>query len=148
MASGEGRAYGVEFMVRKQTGKTTGWVGYALAWADRQFDEINKGRRYPSRYDNRHKLNIVVMHKLSKKVELSAAWTYSSGNYTTLSLENYYPSDHLHQPGERPFWGNGTGEDYYDQRNNYQLPAYHRLDVGINIYRPKKKVIERSNKML
>ena len=139
MASGEGRAYGVEFMVRKQTGKTTGWVGYALAWADRQFDEINKGRRYPSRYDNRHKLNIVVMHKLSKKVELSAAWTYSSGNYTTLSLENYYPSDHLHQPGERPFWGNGTGEDYYDQRNNYQLPAYHRLDVGINIYRPKKK---------
>lgn len=79
------------------------------------------------------------MHKLSKKVELSAAWTYSSGNYTTLSLENYYPSDHLHQPGERPFWGNGTGEDYYDQRNNYQLPAYHRLDVGINIYRPKKK---------
>ena len=35
------------------------------------------------------------MHKLSKKVELSAAWTYSSGNYTTLSLENYYPSDHL-----------------------------------------------------
>lgn len=69
MASGEGRAYGVEFMVRKQTGKTTGWVGYALAWADRQFDEINKGRRYPSRYDNRHKLNIVVMHKLSKKVE-------------------------------------------------------------------------------
>ena len=139
MASGEGRAYGVEFMVRKQTGKTTGWVGYALAWADRQFDEINKGRRYPSRYDNRHKLNIVVMHKLSKKVELSAAWTYSSGNYTTLSLENYYSSDHLHQPGERPFWGNGTGEDYYDQRNNYQLPAYHRLDVGINIYRPKKK---------
>ena len=100
--------------------------GYTLAWADRRFDEINEGRRYPSRYDNRHKLNIVVMHKLSKKVELSAAWTYSSGNYTTLSLENYYPGDNLHKPGEGPSWGSGTrlDEDYYDERNNYQLPAY------------------------
>lgn len=141
MASGEGRAYGLEFMVRKQTGRTTGWIGYTLAWADRRFDEINEGRRYPSRYDNRHKLNIVVMHKLSKKVELSAAWTYSSGNYTTLSLENYYPGDNLHKPGEGPSWGSGTrlDEDYYDERNNYQLLAYHRLDLGINVYRPKKK---------
>lgn len=137
MASGEGRAYGLECMVRKQTGKTTGWVGYALAWADRRFDEINEGRRYPSRYDNRHKLNIVVMHKLSQKVELSAAWTYSSGNYTTLSLENCYPGDNLHKPEDASFWGNGM--DYYDERNNYQLPAYHRLDLGINVYRPKKK---------
>lgn len=138
MAVGEGHAYGLEFMVRKQTGRTTGWVGYSLAWADRRFDEINEGLRYPSRYDNRHKLNIVAMHKLSDKVELSAAWTYSSGNYTTLSLENFRPNDHLHLPGETSSWGT-VGEDYYDKRNNYQLPAYHRLDLGINIYRPKKK---------
>lgn len=141
MASGEGRAYGVEFMVRKQAGKTTGWVGYALAWADHRFDEINEGRRYPSRYDNRHKLNIVVMHQLSKKVKLSAVWTCSSGNYTTLSLENYYLGGHLHSSGEGIFSGNGivVGEDYYGRRNNYRLPTYHRLDLGIDIYRPKKK---------
>lgn len=72
---------------------------------------------------------------------MSAAWTYSSGNYTTLSLENYYPGDNLHKPGEGPSWGSGTrlDEDYYDERNNYQLPAYHRLDLGINVYRPKRK---------
>lgn len=139
MASGEGRAYGLEFMVRKQTGKTTGWIGYALAWADRRFDEINSGKRYPSRYDNRHKLNIVVMHKLSKRVELSGAWTYSSGNYTTLSLENYYPGDHLHRPGTTPDYGSGYSKNYYEGRNNYQLPGYHRLDLGISIFRPKKK---------
>lgn len=139
MASGEGRAYGLEFMVRKQAGKTTGWIGYALAWADRCFDEINSGKRYPSRYDNRHKLNIVVMHKLSKRVELSGAWTYSSGNYTTLSLENYYPGDHLHRPGATPDYGSDYGKNYYEGRNNYQLPGYHRLDLGISIFRPKKK---------
>ena len=56
-----------------------------------------------------------------------------------MSLENYYPSDHLHHREKDLSGGMGRGEDYYDQRNNYQLPAYHRLDVGINIYRPKKK---------
>ena len=90
LTAGEGRSYGAEFMVRKETGRTTGWVGYGLSWSDRQFDELNQGARYQARFDNRHKLNIVVMHKISPKVELSAAWSYASGNHVTLSLENYY----------------------------------------------------------
>jgi len=133
LSSGEGRSYGMEFMVRKQTGKTTGWIGYTLSWADRKFPELNNGKRFPSKYDNRHKLNIVAMHKLSSKVELSAAWTYATGNRTTLSLENY------ESMVEYQTWNSSLPElDYYGERNNYQLPAYHRLDIGINIYRPKK----------
>ena len=84
-----GRSYGVEFLARKESGRTTGWIGYTLSWSDRRFDEIDNGRRFPARYDNRHKLNIVVSHKLSEKVELTAAWTYTSGNRMTLSLESY-----------------------------------------------------------
>ena len=139
MAAGEGRAYGAELMVRKAEGRTTGWIGYGLAWSDRQFDEINEGRRFPSRYDNRHKLNIVVMHKLTPKLELSAAWTYTSGNYTTLSLESYAGRDDLHSPEPAGNFFGPVDMDYFDRRNNYQLPAYHRLDLGLNIYRPKKK---------
>lgn len=128
LTAGEGRAYGIEFMARKQTGNTTGWIGYTLSWADRKFDEINGGERFPSKYDNRHKINIVVMHKISPKVELSAGWTYSSGNRTTLPLENY--------EGILP---NSTYDyDYVQERNNYQFVPYHRLDLGVNIYRPKK----------
>lgn len=89
MAVGKGRSYGVEFLARKESGRTTGWIGYTLSWSDRRFDEIDNGRRFPARYDNRHKLNIVVSHKLSEKVELTAAWTYTSGNRMTLSLESY-----------------------------------------------------------
>ncbi|WP_374044519.1 TonB-dependent receptor domain-containing protein [uncultured Parabacteroides sp.] len=138
LAAGKGRSYGVEWMVRKPAGRTTGWIGYSLAWSDRRFDELNGGRRFPSRYDNRHKLNIVVMHKLSERVELSAAWTFTSGNYTTLSTENY---EGLNPPSKDPYYGSSGQEEFdlYGDRNNYQLPAYHRLDLGINIYRPKKK---------
>ncbi|WP_369979505.1 TonB-dependent receptor domain-containing protein [Parabacteroides segnis] len=148
MTSGKGRSYGTEFMVRKETGRLTGWIGYTLSWSDRKFPELNKGERYPARYDNRHKLNIVGMYKLSPKVELSAAWTYASGNHTTLSLENYEQSapPKLDLPTNEGYYGGGyndnigTGDniDYYDGRNNYQLPSYHRLDLAIKIYRPKK----------
>lgn len=138
IAAGTGRGYGAEFMVRKETGRTTGWIGYTLSWTDRTFKEINDGERFPSRYDNRHKLNVVVMHKLSSKVELTGTWTYSSGNRLTLSLENYDELDNGASPGHS--WNDEPGSvDYFTKRNNYQMPAYHRLDLGINIYRPKKK---------
>lgn len=140
LTAGEGRSYGAEFMVRKETGRTTGWVGYGLSWFDRQFDELNQGARYPARFDNRHKLNIVVMHKISPKVELSAAWSYASGNHVTLSLENYYENG-TGSPtnNDNHYMDASESIDYYEGRNNYQLPAYHRLDLGIKIYRPKKK---------
>lgn len=142
LTTGEGRSYGAEFMVRKETGRTTGWIGYGLSWADRQFDELNLGKRYPARFDNRHKLNIVVMHKISPKVEISAAWSYASGNHVTLSLENYLENgspNYVHSDGYNMPYSGSWGIDYYEGRNNYQLPAYHRLDLGIKIYRPKKK---------
>lgn len=140
LTAGEGSSYGAEFMVRKETGRTTGWVGYGLSWSDRQFDELNQGARYPARFDNRHKLNIVVMHKISPKVELSAAWSYASGNHVTLSLENYYENG-TGSPtnNDNRYMDASESIDYYEGRNNYQLPAYHRLDLGIKIYRPKKK---------
>ena len=140
LTAGEGSSYGAEFMVRKETGRTTCWVGYGLSWSDRQFDELNQGARYPARFDNRHKLNIVVMHKISPKVELSAAWSYASGNHVTLSLENYYENG-TGSPtnNDNHYMDASESIDYYEGRNNYQLPAYHRLDLGIKIYRPKKK---------
>ena len=148
MTSGKGRSYGAELMAHKETGRLTGWVGYTLSWSDRKFPELNKGERYPARFDNRHKLNIVAMYKITPKVELSAAWSFASGNHTTLSLESYKKSEYpdLGLPPDE-YYGGAYGStsdylgniDYYEGRNNYQLPSYHRLDLAIKIYRPKKK---------
>lgn len=143
MTQGKGRSYGVELIVRKENGKITGWIGYGLSWTNRRFPEINGGKEYPDKYDNRHKLNIVANWKVSPKVELTAGWTYMTGNRVTVSFENYEIAGDGHSslPGSNflpPYIGE-TGLDYYTTRNNYRLPAYHRLDLGINIYRPKKK---------
>lgn len=137
LTSGTGRGYGMEFMARKQSGKTTGWIGYTLSWSDRKFREIDKGVRFPSRFDNRHKLNIVAMHKLTPKIEISAAWTYATGNRMTLSLEGYEGMI-IGPGGDSGYDLHPVYIDYYEQRNNYKLPDYHRLDLGVNFYRPKK----------
>lgn len=134
IVSGKGRSYGVEFMARKEAGKTTGWIGYGLTWADRQFKEINHGSRYPAKFDNRHKVNIVIAHKLSKRVDINLSWVYATGNRVTIALEQYNGA----QPPGTEYSNSNYSYDYIKERNNVKLADYHRLDLGLNIYRPKK----------
>ena len=75
-------------------------------------------------------------------MELTAAWTYTSGNRMTLSLESYEQAGTLTISNQYKMnnWWEPSGEvvDLYTRRNNYQMPAYHRLDLGLNIYRPEE----------
>lgn len=143
VTEGSGRSYGLEAMVKKRAGRLTGWVAYTLSWSDRLFPQLNRGRRFPSRFDNRHKLNVASAYKLSRKVELTAAWTYASGNWQTVPIEEYHEGEMNgkdYASWEYPFDLGITQVGFYtDSRNNVQLPAYHRLDIGVNLYRPKKK---------
>lgn len=150
LTQGKGRSYGIELSVRKTTGKITGRMGYALSWNDRLFKEINNGKRFPAKFDNRHKFNVVANWKASPKTELTGSWTYMTGNRITVSFENYqYLGQFTHVPGMGnallpgseivPDYFNEWGINHYTTRNNFRLPAYHRLDIGINLYRPKKK---------
>lgn len=139
---GKGRSYGVELMAQKKKGRLSGWIGYTLSWSDRWFPDgsVNNGKRYPARNDNRHKVDVVATYKLSKKIELTATWIYASGNHLTIEdqvytggegqVNNGYPGDNV--------WTGGQGTSA-SSRNNYQLAPYHRLDVGANFYRYKKK---------
>ncbi|WP_237717752.1 TonB-dependent receptor [Pontibacter sp. BAB1700] len=77
---GKGESYGNEVYLEKIKGRTTGWVGYTLSWSYRQFDDINEGRRFPTRYDRRHDLSVVVLHELSKRISLTGAFVYGTGN--------------------------------------------------------------------
>ncbi|MEG1544997.1 MAG: hypothetical protein RR382_10820, partial [Tannerellaceae bacterium] len=141
VAVGKGRSYGLELLARRSAGKTTGWIAYTLSWTERRFPDgsICRGDWYPFKYDNRHKVNLTLSHRLSKRVELNASWTYASGNRMTLLTDVFYDPNNQQNngyPGHNGFWG--THASSSGLRNNYQLPAYHRLDLGMNIYRPKK----------
>jgi hypothetical protein len=121
---GKGRAYGVEFLVKKNQGKFTGWIGYTLSKAERQIDGINEGLWYNAQQDRTHDLSIVTMYSLTERWSLSALFVYTTGNAVT------FPS------GKHDISGNTVF--YYNERNGYRMPDYHRLDFGATYTKPSK----------
>jgi len=144
---GTGRAMGIEFMLQKTIGKTTGWLSYTLAKSDRKFSEdgINNGQRFPYRYDRRHHINTTLSHKFSDKIDVGASWVFYTGGTTTIAEEKtqviipdvYYSATYI---GHTPYTGNWLSEaDYIETRNNYRLPSSHRLNLGINFNKKTKR---------
>ena len=137
---GKGWAYGVEFLVQRSFGKTTGWVGYTWAHSKRLFDRegmvINQGKVFPAKYDRRHDISITVQHKFSDRFDLSGTWVFSSGNCGTLGTQVY--------EGLISDWGNLPAINALE-RNNFRLGNYHRLDVGMNFHKQKKHGIRTWN---
>ena len=129
---GDGRAYGVEVFIQKTIGKTTGWLGYTLAKSDRVFSNglINNGERFPYRYDRRHNISLVVNQQLGKKWDLSAVWTFATGGTTTIPERESI----VMLPD-----GTFTQIDYAPHRNNYRLPPSHRLNIGVNYHKKKRR---------
>jgi hypothetical protein len=132
---GNGWAYGAEFLLEKTLGNTTGWLGYTWSKSERQFPNINFGKVFPSKYDRRHDISIVFTHKFSDRFDIGGSWVYSTGNTTTLAYSHYpvstidYENIELKQ----------NKISHLGNRNNYRLPAQHRLDVGANFHKEKKK---------
>lgn len=142
LTSGKGWSYGIDLSITKEAGAFTGTVGYGLMWNWRKFDELNQGLKFPAKFDNRHKININVGYRLNDRIDFNAGWTYMTGNRLTLSMYNYdipgsqFPDAPTVGP---PGYGNEIdGIDYYPSRNNVRMPAYHRLDLGMNITKEYK----------
>lgn len=132
--NGEGTSYGIELLWQKKEGKTTGWVSYTYAKSDRRFANINEGKAYPFKYDRRHDVSIVFNHKLTKRTDFSATWSYGSGYAYTLAIGRYELPDNVDDG-----WENHPNEIYiYDGRNNERMRDFHRLDIGFNFHKIKK----------
>ena len=128
---GKGHAYGIEFLIKKRTGKFTGWIGYTLSKTERTFDEINDGAWYPSKQDRTHDVSIVSMYNLTKRWTISATWIYYTGNAVTFPSGKYVVD--------------GLTVPMYTDRNASRMPDYHRLDLGFT-YVNKDKINKRKNR--
>jgi len=131
---GKGTSYGIEFLVKKNIGKTTGWIGYTWSKTDRQFSNVSFGEPFPYTYDRRHDIGIVVTHKFNDKIDIGATWVYGTGNAIALSLERYRGLE----TSTIFYEYNENTVNHIEKRNNFRMPAYHRLDFGINFRKQKK----------
>ncbi len=117
MSFGKGTSYGLEFFIRKNSGKYSGWFAYTLSKTRYTFPDINEGLPFAPRHDRLHDFNIFISRELRKQRELSVQYTYASGQPATLPLSFYVL--------------NGNVIQYYSDRNSIRLPAYHRLDFAL-----------------
>ena len=113
---GEGKGYGAELAIRKNTGKLTGWLAYTLSWSKTRIPGVNGGRWYDPNNDRRHDISIVGMYQLSKRWTLNGAWVFNTGQAFTAPSGKYQIEDNWIY--------------YYAERNGYRAPDYHRLDVS------------------
>jgi hypothetical protein len=114
---GQGRAYGIEFYLKKNTGRFKGWVSYTLSKSERQFDNINNGAWFSARQDRTHDLSIVATYQLSPKLTLSGSWVYYTGDAVTFPVGKYEIDGQL--------------QTLYSGRNGDRIPDYHRMDLGL-----------------
>lgn len=125
LLQGEGKAYGIEFLVKKQFGRLNGWLGYTYSRTfiklDSQFyeEKVNNGEYFPANYDKPHDVSAILNYKFTKRYSLSSNFVYQTGRPITYPVGTYV-------------YNNATYTLYSD-RNAFRIPDYYRLDIGINI---------------
>lgn len=120
-----GKAYGVEFLLKKSTGQLNGWISYTYSRTFlRQNDPtvgsvINSGAYYPANYDKPHSVNLIGNYRFSHRYSVSFNTIYSTGRPITYPIAVY---DY-----------GGSERVLYSKRNQYRIPDYFRTDFSINI---------------
>ena len=122
---GDGKTYGAEFSIRKPNGWFSGWLNYTYSRSFLKLDGntpdeiVNGGVYFPTSYDKPHYFNIVTNYKFTRRYSMSVNMVYSTGRPIT------YPV------GKWAF--NGVENIYYSDRNEFRIPDYFRVDLGLNI---------------
>lgn len=116
---GKGRAYGAEFLIRKSTGRFTGWFGYTISKTERSFDEIESGRWLPAKYDRPHDISLVTNYSYHDKWTFSAVFVFASGSTYTPVIGRYFIANNV--------------VNQYGIYNSARMPSYHRLDISATL---------------
>jgi len=121
----QGKAYGIEFMIKKKAGKLNGWTSYTysrsfLRTRARSSNEaVNNGAYYPSNSDKPHAFNFIGNYKFSRRINFSLNVVYSTGRPITVPIVKYQTD--------------GVMRVYYSDRNAYRIPDYFRTDISLNL---------------
>jgi hypothetical protein len=121
----KGKAYGIEFMVKKAVGKLNGWVTYTYSRTYIKMDDplagevINNDEYYAANYDKPHDFSFIGNYKFTHRYSVSLNVTYSTGRPITMPVGTVYY--------------NGSYRAIYSDRNAYRVPDYFRMDLSVNM---------------
>ncbi|WP_452598958.1 TonB-dependent receptor plug domain-containing protein, partial [Pontimicrobium sp. MEBiC01747] len=125
LLQGEGKAYGIEFLLKKKKGRLNGWLGYSYSRALLKLnsnipqEQVNNGNFFPANYDKPHDISLVTNYKLTNRFSFSANFIYQTGRPITYPVGKFIFA--------------GSEQVLYSDRNEFRIPDYYRLDLGVNI---------------
>ncbi len=128
---GDGKAYGVEFMLKKNRGNLNGWLSYTYSRSlyrfDSEFSEerINNGDYFPSNFDKPHDVSVITNYRFTRRYSMSANFVYQTGRPVTYPIGT--------------FRFNNADFVAFSDRNAFRIPDFYRLDLGLNIEGNHKK---------
>ncbi|MFP2996184.1 TonB-dependent receptor [Spongiivirga sp. MCCC 1A20706] len=122
---GKGKAYGIEFLVKKNWGRLNGWLSYTYSRSLLQFqstfpeEEINNGDFFPANFDKPHDISLVTNFKISQRFSFSGNFVYQTGRPITYPIGTYQ--------------FNNSEFVIYSERNEFRIPDFYRLDLSFNM---------------
>ena len=131
LLQGEGRAYGVELLLKKTKGALNGWVGYTYARSFLKLDgvlpseQVNNGEFFRSNFDRPHDFSLVANYKITKRFSFSGNFVYQTGRPVTVPIGNFVV--------------NNTELVLFSDRNEFRVPDFYRLDLSFNVEGNHKK---------
>ena len=123
LVQSKGKAYGTELLIEKSKDGWTGWVSYTWSISRNrtdspfQADLINGGDWYPSNFDQRHNFSLVLNRQFGRNGFFSFNTVFRSGRPFTALVTNYSFND--------------VAVPVYSERNQFNIPNYIRVDIGI-----------------
>ena len=125
LLQGSGRAYGIETQISKSLGRLTGSLSYTYSRSLRTIDgptsqeKINNGVEYASNYDQPHIINLNWRYAISKRHFFTGGFTYRTGRPVTVPVSAFIIDN--------------IPVSNFSERNQFRIPAYHRLDIALVI---------------
>lgn len=139
---GKANAYGLEFNIKKESGKTTGSISYVYSRVFYNIKNVTLNDVYRAPYDIPHDFRIQILQKISTKIKISTFWTFASGRPATFPIGFYSGSQITEDVGGVMNLGsnwNFAKIPIYSERNSDQFPNYHRLDIAFIFDPPAKR---------
>lgn len=138
--TGKGRSYGAEWMAEKKGEKFSWQCAYALSWSWRQFKTINQGKEFPYKYDRRHTANAGFTYAITRHINASGLWMFSTGDAYTLPNQIYPDFDNAQQISTPDDPLDSYRFTYHSSNiNQYRTKPYQRYDASLVYHSNKGK---------
>jgi hypothetical protein len=140
LQDGIGSSSGIEFIASKKQGLLTGWLSYTYSKSLQHFDELNMGNTFVFKYDRPHAVNLNLAYHLKKNISLSLVWIYQTGLPITFSDGYILSPDFNYFASDTYFSRNFPYTiEVFSEINNFRMKDYHRLDLGVQLKKEKKR---------